>query len=310
MDLILLTGFLGAGKTTLLNHLLEQIREQSSNLRVGIIVNEFGKSGIDGRLVREPGVDLMELNNGSVFCACIREKFIFALESLAEYDLDLVLVEASGLSDPSNIGTILDTVHQRKGPCYTYRGSVCVLDAGFFLQQVEILPVIRRQIECSSVVIINKLDKQDSEQLQAIRRQIAEIHGKAVQIQARYCRVDLKKLMESLLPLHLPPIESLNTVENRPRSFVLTTDEFLLIDDARRFLDEIIGSAYRIKGFIRCMEGVFQVSSVNKQLEVTSWDRNDETTELVVISSVGVMILRIFAETQKKVWERMPFRVQ
>ena len=39
------TGFLGSGKTTLINHILKGQHE----LKVAVIVNEFGEIGIDGR---------------------------------------------------------------------------------------------------------------------------------------------------------------------------------------------------------------------------------------------------------------------
>lgn len=310
MELVLLTGFLGAGKTTLLNHLLKQMRVQTPDRRVGVIVNEFGKSGIDGRLVRQPGVDLLELNNGSVFCACIRESFIHALKSLTAYDLDLVLVEASGLSDPSNIGQILDMVNQGKKQFYAYRGAVCVLDAVNFLQQVEVFPAIRRQIECSGVVVINKTGEQELGQLKAISRVIAEINGKAVQLPARFCQVTLHDLLAPLLPPNGPHKESLNTVDNRPRAFVLTTEEMLSVKDVRAFLEDVKESAFRMKGFVRAAEGFYQVSSVNRQLSIEPWEREDEATELVVISSVGVKILRQMAEGQQKVWGSLPFCIR
>ena len=47
--LYLITGFLGAGKTTF----LKQFMKQFSSERMHIIVNEFGKEGIDGELLSE-----------------------------------------------------------------------------------------------------------------------------------------------------------------------------------------------------------------------------------------------------------------
>ena len=42
-----LTGFLGAGKTTLLNYILKE----QTDYRFGVIINEVGEVGIDGKLV-------------------------------------------------------------------------------------------------------------------------------------------------------------------------------------------------------------------------------------------------------------------
>src|SRR4029450_4649770 len=46
VPLVILTGFLGAGKTTVLNRVLSAQHHR----RVAVIVNELGRTGVDGRL--------------------------------------------------------------------------------------------------------------------------------------------------------------------------------------------------------------------------------------------------------------------
>ena len=64
-QLYVLTGFLGAGKTTVLLKILEQLKGH----RVGIIQNEFGKLGIDGTILRNDDIQMVEINRGSIFCS-------------------------------------------------------------------------------------------------------------------------------------------------------------------------------------------------------------------------------------------------
>ena len=59
--LYVITGFLGAGKTTLLLKLLEHLKGS----RVGIIQNEFGKLGIDGAILKNDDIHMVEINRGS-----------------------------------------------------------------------------------------------------------------------------------------------------------------------------------------------------------------------------------------------------
>ena len=89
--LVLLTGFLGAGKTTFLNHVLQEFSQE----KIGLIVNEFSGTGVDGALIRHdiPGASMIELNNGSIFCACIKDSFVDSLIDLAGRNLDYVFVE-------------------------------------------------------------------------------------------------------------------------------------------------------------------------------------------------------------------------
>ena len=114
--LYLITGFLGAGKTTF----LIQFMKQFSSERMHIIVNEFGKGGIDGELLSELGIALDEINNGSIFCSCRLDKFENVLQQVLQEKPDVIIVEASGLSDPTNVKKILN--QREKFPGLEYMG--------------------------------------------------------------------------------------------------------------------------------------------------------------------------------------------
>src|SRR5260370_36493572 len=59
-----LTGYLGSGKTTLLNRILTH----KDRTRVAVTVNEFGEEGIDSKLVVQADEQILEMNNGCIFC--------------------------------------------------------------------------------------------------------------------------------------------------------------------------------------------------------------------------------------------------
>ena len=58
--LYLITGFLGAGKTTFLKSFIRLFEGQ----RIQLIVNEFGREGVDGALLAELGAYLKEIAGG------------------------------------------------------------------------------------------------------------------------------------------------------------------------------------------------------------------------------------------------------
>ncbi|MBR4442979.1 MAG: cobalamin biosynthesis protein CobW, partial [Clostridia bacterium] len=103
-DLILVTGFLGAGKTTLIARLLAMYRGE----RIHLIVNEFGRAAVDGALLAGLGASMDEIVNGSIFCACRLDEFESALDRAQAEGPDRIIVEASGLSDPTAIRYLLE----------------------------------------------------------------------------------------------------------------------------------------------------------------------------------------------------------
>ena len=82
--LYVLTGFLGSGKTTLLLELLKQLEGK----KIGIIQNEFGKLGIDGTILRNDDIQMVEINRGSIFCSCLKLSFVSALSEMIQHDFD------------------------------------------------------------------------------------------------------------------------------------------------------------------------------------------------------------------------------
>ena len=63
---LIVSGFLGAGKTTLVQHLLEQA--QAEGVRLAIVSNEFGDTGIDRALLDAGEEGFVELDGGCVCC--------------------------------------------------------------------------------------------------------------------------------------------------------------------------------------------------------------------------------------------------
>ena len=104
IQLYLVSGFLGSGKTTFLRNILLQ----SVGVRVGVIVNEFGSIGIDGKVLHQDGMKLVEINNGSIFCACLKDGFVKTLVAFLEQPVDVLFIEASGMADPSSMEHLLE----------------------------------------------------------------------------------------------------------------------------------------------------------------------------------------------------------
>lgn len=151
-DLYLITGFLGAGKTTFLKNF---VREFSGD-RIHLIVNEFGKESVDGALLADIDAHLREISGGSVFCACRMDQFEKALEESAAEDPDVILVEASGLSDPTGVRRLFS--REGRFSHIQYRGAVCLVDGVRFPKLYTTARACARQLAASDAALVNKAD--------------------------------------------------------------------------------------------------------------------------------------------------------
>lgn len=288
-DLYLLTGFLGAGKTTLLTNILNDLSGES----VGVIMNEFGKIGIDGDIIKKEGMELVEINRGSIFCSCLKLNFAQAMVELADKNLKYLFVESSGLADPSNIGDILDGVRSVKGDVYEYKGAICLVDGVNFLKQVKDLETVERQIKHCHLVVITKVDLIDEETLANIIEVIRNINNKVDIETTVFGKLNYKFLEEDLMKNQWAENEdTINTPDTKPKTLTLTFDGEVKKKELSRFIDEIKKDSYRIKGFFKLEDGWNQVDVVGNIIDYKPTDKNEEISQLVIISKIGPQIIR------------------
>lgn len=150
----IITGFLGAGKTNLLNKIIAKHPEK----RFAIVENEFGETGIDGGLIKAASDAIFELNNGCICCS-LGEDFLFTLENLlgSSYEFDHLLVETTGIADPSAIVDAFvsgESIQKR----FKVDSVVCVVDAENFEDLYDNQPEVRLQLALADLVLVNKID--------------------------------------------------------------------------------------------------------------------------------------------------------
>jgi G3E family GTPase len=305
-NLYLLTGFLGAGKTTFLTNVLKDLEGE----KVGVIMNEFGRVGIDGTIIQKEGMELVEINRGSIFCSCLKISFVQAMIELADKGLRYLFVESSGLADPSNIGEIMNAVRELKGDFYEYQGAICLVDAVHFLDQIDDLETVERQLKHCHLAVISKADLVDEETLAKVLAKIREINS-VVQVQiADHGKINYEFLNEDLMKYQWAETEdTTNSPDNKPKTISLEFDGDIKKEELTRFIDSVSEDAFRIKGFFKLEDGWNQVDVVNKKIDYKPSDTEETVSQLVFISKIGpVIIKKVFNAWNEVVGQEMKLK--
>lgn len=163
IPVVVVSGPLGSGKTTLVNHLL-----RTSGARVGVVINDFGSIDVDALLVAGQ-VDTTAISGGCLCCLADTSELDTALARLARMDLDVVLVEASGLAEPRELARM---ILASEAPGIRFGGVVEVLDASCW--DGTGLPVAADHLRVATVLVLNKVDRAAAP-VDALRAALADV---------------------------------------------------------------------------------------------------------------------------------------
>lgn len=304
--LYVLTGFLGSGKTTLLLKILEKLK----NHRIGIIQNEFGKLGIDGTILRNDDIQMVEINRGSIFCSCLKLNFVNALNEMAKQNFEYLFVESSGLGDPSNVEEILKATEEVSGYRYDFKGVVCLVDAVNFFEQIEDLETVNRQLKHCHMAVITKTDLVDETRKEALIHKIRQINPVCKIVFSEMGNLDMSFIGENLLSYQWTEgEETTNSEETKPKTLFMDFEASVEKEKLIAFLNEIIPDLYRAKGFF-CLkeEGWTQIDVVGSRIDFKPCEPQ-EKSQLVFISRIGIaLIKKIFQAWEDKVGLEMKLR--
>ncbi|MEI3611280.1 CobW family GTP-binding protein [Pseudogracilibacillus sp. SO30301A] len=262
IPITILTGFLGAGKTTLLNRILKD----NSNENAAVIVNEFGDLSIDSALIMNTKEEIIEINSGCI-CCNVRGDLISILSTLLkrfikeEIHINRVIIETTGLANPAPV--IQTFLMDDLMASWFEIDSVCtVLDSKHILQHIDIETALE-QIAFADVLIFNKVELIDKQELDGLKARIIGINPNAKMLFSSNCEIDIKEIID------IKSFELGNKLKINPQllknehrhqhnddinSFIFTDERPLNLDKINKwfsYLVQIKGeSLYRYKGIL------------------------------------------------------------
>ncbi len=282
MEVLLVTGFLGTGKTTLIRHLLHSPFPRVG--KIAVLVNEFGKIGIDAQVLSGLDVEIIELASGCICCTIKTDFFKAVQEIYQRLRPDFLLVETTGVAQPGEILDVLCTP-----PLMDFcrvRSIITVVDAGFFQAREVLGPFYARQIQGADILLLNKVDLVEATRLQEIETCLRDMNPSARIFPTIHCALDVSSLTGDL------PATRQKVVQVQDHFPESTVDAFQTVSfqdegvlnrrKLTHFLESLPPNIFRIKGWVRFLDSSAFVDFSGGRYRIFPLD-NLHPTSLVLI---------------------------
>ena len=179
----LVTGFLGAGKTTVINQLLAT---KPNDERWALLINEFGRIGIDGALLassqdndlEQKNIAIREVSGGCICCTSQLPLQIAISRLLSDNHPRRLLIEPTGLAHPRELILQLSAPHWQTA---LQMNAVITVLSGEQWQQIKYRDHegFLAHVRDADVLIVNRYDQLSSSEKHTLIEWIATLNSHA-----------------------------------------------------------------------------------------------------------------------------------
>jgi G3E family GTPase len=275
MNTTIVCGLLGAGKTTFIQEVAKNTREKTV-----VLVNDFGKVGIDGEIFSAGGIESIELPSGCV-CCTLKFDLITTLQKITEtLAPEHLFIEPSGVASPSAVLEALDLV--KIGPVTV----VGIIDATEFLEFHESQMFgnfFQDQIINSDIILVNKTDLVEEGTTGRIVRILGEMNPRGIIVPT------VKASLDGPLPQVSRSGSSFKKFETHIHhdTFSIPVGKTEPLSFYKKLFSDLVGGMYgdvvRAKALVQTDEGPFRLDLSSGRIDCVPFERPVSHSRIVII---------------------------
>ncbi len=294
IDLYFIVGFLGSGKTTFLKHFLQDFQDK----KIAVVINDFGKTDIDAKLLADKIESLKEIHDGSVFCSCKSDQFVQGVTELSKEDVDIIIVESSGFANPNTLINVVDLIKKLAHNPMEFKGTIGIVDVSKVAKLINVAAMIELQIYYSDLILINKIDLVDKFNLSVVNDLVTHINNEAaihLVTNAYVKRVEIESMKMSIKP----GIEK-QYVNPSSQKLMLSLDEIDSKEDFEIFLLAIEKDVLRIKGFITFDNQCYFFEAIDGEIRYQKHPNINQEPVIVILAIMKRFLERYIIQKWEK----------
>lgn len=281
MDIVVINGFLGSGKTSAISYILES----NPLIKFALLINEFGEHDIDGKQLAKLNDRMVSINNGSIFCSCKSDKFVENMLELCQLDIDAIIIESSGFSNPASLLKLLDFIKRKsQGVDINIRNIITIICPLQYDKLIGNSTSYFNQVSISDVIVVNKIDLVNDDDITRMSKRIKDVNNEANIVKTEFGRFTYKLLTARDESRKLQP-ELLNSKDLSQQKITIELNRKIKKVDLVCSLEESSIYCLRVKGFISCVEGDFLVQVASGQVSLTVSEISDNKLVILYSSS-------------------------
>ncbi len=257
---------------------------------MALLINDFGALPVDAALIPEGDHYIAKINKGNIFCVCVKTDLLKSFEYIiSEIKPDYLLIEATGVAEPSDFSSLLQTdfLKEKFDACST----VCVVDALNFPKLSKILTALSVQVGVADTVIINKIDLVGKDTVSDVRSSIVKLNPSAKIYESVKCGIEFDKILESKVkPAGRSSCSLCEAAPEYTEIYEFRSNSKISKREFYEFLDKFRNDILRAKGIIDFDGEQLFIEVVNGV--VSSTRREDLKLETGFLSAVSFVLLK------------------